>query len=202
MNPPQVPCLSSCLLSFAILLSGLGSRHWSCHVFQQEQKSSRNHCRSFYPASMLMRHGEWQSRISASIHLLVLAVPFVIAFSQRQGVLGIASSNCGRRTVVGKRHLAAQAASVLGAEKGLDLLPDFTRGFFWKTSDKLNILVCILKPGVRLQRFRQAARMWRVRLLSKGRTHRWNCSGRPWSIVGSTLQKELCGEYITVWGIH
>lgn len=60
-------------------------------------------------------------------------------------MLGIASSNCGR-TVVGKRHLAAQAASVLGAEKGLDLLPDFTRGL-WKRSDKLNVLVCILKPG-------------------------------------------------------
>lgn len=79
---------------------------------------------------MLMQHGEWQSRISVSIHLLVLAGAFVIAFSERQRVLDIASSNCARKTVKSKRHLAAQADSVLGAEKGLVLLPDFTRGLF------------------------------------------------------------------------
>lgn len=77
-------------------------------------------------------------------------------------MLDISSSNCGRRTVKGKRHLAAQAASVLGAEKGLVLLPDIgSEGSSesWKISHKLNVLVCILKPGVRLQRFRQAARI-------------------------------------------
>lgn len=89
-------------------------------------------------------------------------------------MLDISSSNCGRRTVKGKRHLAAQAASVLGAEKGLVLLPDFGSGGSsepWKISHKLNVLVCILKPGVRLQRFRQAARIWRVGhvLPSRGR---------------------------------
>ena len=134
-------------------------------------------CGSFYPASVLMQHK------GMAIDYLGIHLPPGIMNSLRKYLLTKADyhhsegwkscqANCGDTTVKGKRHLSAQAASVLGADEGEVLLAHFTRGFFWILEKwDSDVSVCALKPGMWLGRFRQAARMWRVRhvLPSKGR---------------------------------
>lgn len=194
--------LPSCLLSFAILLSGLSSRHWSCHVFQQEEKSSRNHLWKLL--SCLHADEAWGIAIK---DLSIYPPP------------GTSSGfcNCLVTKAVSAGHCFKQLWKDSGRQKALSstscLCPwgrkrtGFAAWLHKRALEKkwqIERSSLHIETGVRLQRFRQAARMWRLRSSPEQRksslTHRWNCLGRPWSTVGSTLQKELCEEYVMACG--
>lgn len=132
---PRCP-VSPPAFSFAILLSGQAEQR--ALILPCLPAGTEIICETFIlpPCWCSMGNGnQGAQHLSTSCY----SSGFVISFSQRQRVLDIPCSNCARKTVKGKRHLAAQAASVLGAEKGLVLLPDFTRGFFWILENKWQI---------------------------------------------------------------
>lgn len=117
---PAFPLLPSCHQVGRLVR--LSSRCWSCHVFQQEQKSSSNHLWKLYPASILMQHkGMVIKYLSIHLppgtrnglhnHLLTKA-----AYHRSEGWKSHQVEH-GRMTVKGKGHLSAQATSVLGHVK-------------------------------------------------------------------------------------
>lgn len=101
-------------------------------------------CGSFYPASILMQ------RKGMAIKYLSIHLPPGTRNSLHHCLLTKAAYHCsegwkccqakrGRMTLKGKRHLSAQAASVLVVDKGVVLLTHFMRGFFLILENKQQI---------------------------------------------------------------
>lgn len=100
-------------------------------------------CGRFFPASILMQHKGMAIKYLSihlppstrnSLHHCLTKAAYHCSEGWRS-----CQAKRGRMTVKGKRHLSAQAASVLGVDKGVFLLTHFMRGFFLILENKQQI---------------------------------------------------------------